>query len=319
MVKHIKIILDESCYYPGSTVKGSVVVSANTPKEFAKITITIFGFARARWTESTGYKQHTTFQNTLRYIEQGCVLWSRERSPTGNLPAGEHSFPFSVQLPYQAPPSFKSSTGKIVYQMEAKITQSSMFKFNRHDKVTLDVRSYVPRLCMQPKNGELDSSLTFSCCFNFGQVTVNCSLPRSGYVVAEAIPITMEIDNQSNKNIYIHASISKKAVYNSGRGRTTMSSKNNLAVSRSQSVFPGSTALLENVINIPRKLPVSITSCPVMSVNYFLVIQARSIIGSSEEMEIPIVIAHAPPPPVDQRLVDQVVDQVLGILRQHFQ
>ncbi len=39
---------------------------------------------------------------------------------------------------------------------------------------------------------------------------------------------------------------------------------------------------------------------------YFLVIQARSVVGSSEKMKIPIVIAHASPPLVDQQLVDQV-------------
>ncbi len=314
MVKPIKIILDDPHYYPGSTVKGSVLVSADKPKQYTDITIAIFGFARARWTESTGYKRYT-FQNTLRYIEQGCVLWSRERSPTGNLPAGEHSFPFSVQLPYHAPPSFKSRIGKIVYEMQATITQSSMFKFNHHAKVTLDVRSYIPRLCMQPINVELDSSLTFCCCFNFGQVTVNCSLPSSGYAAEEAIPITMEIDNESTKNIYIRASLSKIIGYYSGRGRTKTFSKNNLAVSRSHSIPPGTTSLLEKFVNIPCKLPVSIANCPVMSVSYFLVIQARSLVGHSKNVTVPIIIAHASPPPVDHH----IVDQVLGILRHQFQ
>ncbi len=316
MVKPIKIILDDPYYYPGSTVKGSVLVSADKPKEYVDtVSIKIYGFARAKWTESTSLKHSTIFKITLRYIEQDCVLWSRERSPTGYLPAGEHSFPFSVQLPYQAPPSFKSFTGKIVYQLQATITQSSMFKFNRHAKVTLDVRSYIPRLCMQPQNEELDSRLTFCCCFNYGHVSVNCSLPRTGYVAEEAIPITMEIDNQSDKNIYIRASLSKIIAYTSGRGRTLTSSSNNLAVSRSRSIPPGTTSLLENNVNIPRKLPVSITNCPVMSVSYLLVIQAKSVLGSSEKMKIPIVIAHASPPPVDERLVDQI----LGIFRRHFQ
>ncbi len=69
----------------------------------------------------------------------------------------------------------------------------------------------------------------------------------------------------------------------------------------------GTTALLEdNVLHIPRKLPLS-TRCPAISVKYFLVIQARSVVGSSEKMKIPIVIAHAASPPlVDQQLVDQV-------------
>ncbi len=312
MVKPIKIILDDPYYYPGSVVKGSVLVSADKPKQYVKISIEILGFARAKWTESNGSRTYTLIENTLRYIEQKCVLWSRERSPTGNLPAGEHSFPFSVQLPYQAPPSFKSFTGKIVYQMLAKITHRSI---NSHAIATLDVRSHIPRLCMRPKDEELDSRLTFCCCYNFGQVIVNCSIPRSGYVTQEAIPISMEIDNQSNKNIYIHASISKIVEYKSGRDQTKTCRSCNLSVSKSQSIPPGTTSLLEKLLNIPRKLPVSITNCPVLSVNYFLVIQANaSTIGSSETMKIPIVIAHAPP-----TFDDYIVDQVLGMLCGQFQ
>ena len=315
MVKPIKIILDDPYYYPGSVVKGSVLVSADKPKQYVKISIEILGFARAKWTESNGSRTYTLIENTLRYIEQKCVLWSRERSPTGNLPAGEHSFPFSVQLPYQAPPSFKSFTGKIVYQMEAKITPRSLFNINSHAKVTLDVRSHIPSICMRPKDEELDSRLTFCCCYNFGQVIVNCSIPRSGYVTQEAIPISMEIDNQSNKNIYIHASISKIVEYKSGRDQTKTCRSCNLSVSKSQSIPPGTTSLLEKLLNIPRKLPVSITNCPVLSVNYFLVIQANaSTIGSSETMKIPIVIAHAPP-----TFDDYIVDQVLGMLCGQFQ
>ncbi len=292
MVKPIKIFLDDPYYYPGSTVKGSVLVSADKPKQYVDITISILGFSRVRWTESSVYKQYTTFQNTVRYIEQDCVLWSTEKSSTGYLQAGIHSFSFSFQLPFEAPPSFRSVAGKVIYQMQTTITQSSIFKFNLCSKVTLDVRSYIPRLCMQPNNEELDSSLTFCGCFNFGQIKINCSLPRSGYVAEEAIPLTLKVDNQSNKNIYIHASISRVIVFNSGIGRIETSSKINLSVSRSRSIPPGTLALVEIFLYIPPKWPVSITRCPIFSIGYSLVIQARSVLGCSKKMKIPIVIAH---------------------------
>ncbi len=52
MVKPIKIFLDDLYYYPGSTVKGSVLVSADKPKQYIDITISILGLSRVRWTES---------------------------------------------------------------------------------------------------------------------------------------------------------------------------------------------------------------------------------------------------------------------------
>ncbi len=206
MVKPIKIILDDPHYYPGSTVKGIVLVCTDKPKQYQDITIEIFGYARARWTES-GNKEYTVYQNTLWYIEQKCVLWSKKGAPTESFPAGQHSFPFSLQLPNEAPPSFKSFTGKIIYKMKAKITQSSMLKFDLHDKVIVDVKSYIPRLCMQPKNADLNSVVTFCCCFNYGEVNVNCSLPQSGFALGDSMPLTMQVENQTSKSIYIRASI----------------------------------------------------------------------------------------------------------------
>ncbi len=52
IVKPIKIFLDEQYYYPGSTVK----------------TISILGFSRVRWTESSVYMQYTYYLPKYREI-----------------------------------------------------------------------------------------------------------------------------------------------------------------------------------------------------------------------------------------------------------
>jgi len=151
----------------------------------------------------------------------------------------------------------------------------------------------------------------FWSCFHYGQVNVNCSLPKSGFALGDTIPLTMEIENQSNKNIYIKASISRMELYDSGKGRTTTTSENNLAASYSRNIPPGATALLEEIAVIPRELPVSILHCPVISAGYFLAIQARSVVGYSQKMKIPILIANASPPPLDRRVVNEVLTTLL--------
>ncbi len=169
----------------------------------------------------------------------------------------------------------------MTYQMMATINRSSTSLFDLNAEITLDVRSYIPRLYMQPKREELDSRLKFCSCFNFGPVNVSCSLPQSGFALGDTIPLTMEVENQSNKYVSIHASISRTEVYYSGKGPFTTAYRKNLSPLLSRSVLPGTTALLQEALIIPFTLPVSIINCPVFSINYFVTIQAISFLGSS--------------------------------------
>ncbi len=73
------------------------------------------------------------------------------------------------------------------------------------------------------------------------------------------MPLTMQVENQTSKCIYIRASISKRIIYlDSDKGHTKSDSSDNLYVLRSRSVPAGTTALLEdNFLHIPRKLPLT--------------------------------------------------------------
>lgn len=69
---------------------------------------------------------------------------------------------------------------------------------------------------------------------------------------------------------------------------------NYLSFLRLQSIPTGSNASLErNFLTIRDTLPVSINNCPVIKVNYSIVIQAVGVLGSSDKMKIPIIIAIA--------------------------
>ncbi len=292
----IKVVLRDAQYYPGSTVEGVVVVNARKPEDYKDVTIEIHGFASVKWTEPQGH-HHITYTNNVRYIEKKILLWSREQSTSGNLSIGEHSFPFSVQLPDEAPPSFRSKPGEVSYKLKARLAKTKLLKRDERSEIILDVKSYIPSFSLHPQNIELNCSLTFCCCFNFGQVKVNCRLPRWGYTLGEDIPLTMQVDNLSNRNVYIKASIITKKVYTS-RGQTKTVSKKNLAILHFQVIPMNTTTLLQgNFQNIPTTLPVSIINCSVLSVKYWVAIQASSSLSSSEKEMIPIIIANAPPPP----------------------
>ncbi len=293
----IKVVLRDAQYYPGSTVEGVVVVNARKPEDYKDVTIEIHGFASVKWTEARGHDQ-ITYTNNVRYIEEKILLWSREQSTSGNLSIGEHSFPFSVQLPDEAPPSFRSRSGEVSYKLKARLAKTKLLKRDERSEIILDVKSYIPSFSLQPRSIELNCSLVSCFCFNFGQVKVNCRLPRWGYTVGDDIPLTMQVDNLSNRNVYMRASIITKTVYTSKIGQKKTVSKKHLAYLHFQVIPMNTTTLLQgNFQNIPTTLPVSIINCSVLSVKYWVAIQANSSLSSSEEEMIPIIIANAPPPP----------------------
>ena len=124
MVKAIRIFLDGDHYYsPGSLVQGKVMVSVDKPKKYNSIVITLWGRAKVRWTENHGAGEHqqvVTYSNEDTFIHVQATLWKVEDSPTGDLPIGEHYFPFAFQLPQNSFPSFVGRFGQIQYELTAK-------------------------------------------------------------------------------------------------------------------------------------------------------------------------------------------------------
>lgn len=296
MVKIFKIVTNDACYYPGSVVKGVVLVSVDKPKYYKEVSITIFGFASTQWTDHTR-DTAITYTNMVTFIRKNYTLWSSEGDPTGYLPVGDHNFPFNIQLPDIAPPSFRGIFGKIIYQLKATIAQKKLLKFSHNVKAVLQVKSPgIPIGMEEPKTTELNSNVRFCCCFNFGPVNITCSLPRTGFFVGETIPLNMHVQNLSINNIYIHASISRTEFYHSERGSTRATIRNNLSALSLPNVPVGTSASLEgHSLSIPSTLPASISSCTIIKVSYFLVFKAKSSLGSSKRMTIPIFITHALP------------------------
>ena len=56
MAKIVSITFEDErqCYYPGSTVRGTVAVSVVKPKNYKCLVVKMFGRAQVGWTEGCG-------------------------------------------------------------------------------------------------------------------------------------------------------------------------------------------------------------------------------------------------------------------------
>ena len=184
----------------------------------------LFGRADIHWTEQRGSGENQTtvsFTNQDTYIKQRLVLWSRETAPLGELPIGEHTFPFQYQLPEDIPRSFEGSCGKIRYEIRAKIVQDHLLKINHKASTFLAVREQLDLrgLCMEPQT--FDKASQVNClCFNFGSMNMMCNMPCTGFSPGDTIPISVHIENLTTKNIRVRAVLQKQEVYTANGGHT---------------------------------------------------------------------------------------------------
>ena len=127
MVKTFKLILDGHHYYPGSTVRGNVLVAVDKAKDYKQITVRLSGRAQVQW-QVRRWSSNT--EKVILYHNCVCILWSKDGILSGQFPIGEHTYPFEFLLPENIPSSLETSTGQIRYEVEAEISQSRTLKLN---------------------------------------------------------------------------------------------------------------------------------------------------------------------------------------------
>jgi hypothetical protein len=292
MVPGIKVAFSEDGvrYLPGSEVKGEVVVNVEKPKDYTEVTATLLGGAHVHWTESHGSGDSRTFTNRVSYVEEKVILWSKEDAPSGELAVGEHTFPFQFVLPQDIPPSFKGGSGQVSYGIKAELRQGkSGLKTEALINVEEDT-SALMRSSLEPQRAEKDGRVQFLC-FNYGSVSMNCSLPHTGFSPGDAIPISVNLDNQSSRTVRIHASLVKHSKYTSGsRHHRILNNQMTYLFSptiqaREVTSFEGKSLKIH-----PEAVP-TLRSCSCISVEYYLVVKAVISRGSDFLIQIPVVIA----------------------------
>ena len=305
MVKGIKIILYNQVdhYFPGSEVSGAVVVTTDKPKEYSSIVVKLFGRADVHWTEERGSGEDRTtesFTNQDTYIKQRLVLWSRETAPLGELPIGEHTFPFQYQLPediprsFESSPTFEGSRGKIRYEIRAKIVQDHLLKINHRASTFLAVREQLDLrgLCMEPQT--FDKASQVNClCFNFGSMNMMCNMPCTGFSPGDTIPISVHIENLTTKNIRVRAVLQRQEVYTSYSGRTNRPIIQ-CSVTTSPQIRAGEITSFEGrSLQIHPEVSETLRSCSCISVEYAVVVTAIVPLALNVSMMIPIVIQQS--------------------------
>lgn len=236
MGKAFEIILEneQKSFAPGSVIRGTLVVELEEPKKYENITVLLEGKGKVSWTESHG-ESSESYCSSENYVNLQTVVWENSQSPDGALQRGRYTFPFEFILPQDCPSSFRTNVGRIYYKIKGLIS-TGLFKVDRkvnHYFAVLRRVSIDQSLTRKDINVNKNKQVGLSCC-GCGVISFSTQLPCDGFNVGDEIPVQVNVENGSGRQIKVRIRFVEKIIYITRRKRKT--SENIVAVQESESL-----------------------------------------------------------------------------------
>ena len=292
---------DNSVYFSGSSVEGSVLLELSEPKKAQGISIMLSGKAYVHWrhTVLNSNKNGSLYEQTISCSDTQVIfndvfiqLWGNG-TDSQELAAGRYEFPFQFLLPSDMtlPTSYEGENGYIRYSLLSRIKRSWRFDHTTTRGITVNEHVDVNQLIMPVSRSK---ELIPDCCCPFasGSITLSITTDRAGYCPGESIGISAVIENHSSKRVsFIEAYLRKVVVYRA-MGYSSREGKIFPRV-KGPGVEPGVTADWRIQLPIPATVP-SIKSCRVLEVKYelYVVLCIRHVNGVN--LRVPITIGNIP-------------------------
>ncbi|XP_035899893.1 arrestin domain-containing protein 2-like isoform X2 [Anopheles stephensi] len=185
-----------------------------------EITLRIIGYTSVEWSEKRGQgkRRRTVFYSARRdHLSSQKVLFRPQQNGNpADLPAGEHIYQFACELPSSLPTSFEGTYGHCRYT--AQVVLDRPWKFNLTHKVGFTVVQ--PRdLNLQSPSIRIPSRMEDArvfCCgiWRTQPLFVRLTVPCTGYVPGQAIPLTIDLDNRSTRLIEgVNMKLQQEVIY----------------------------------------------------------------------------------------------------------
>lgn len=222
--------------------------------------------------------------------------------PEGNpieIAPGSYQYNFQAALPALLPTSFEAKYGSIRYIInvvferpwKSNITYKVGFTVLKH----LDLNYENPALKI-PTKMETQKSFYCGIC-RTNPLLLMASIPMSGFVSGQGIPVSIQINNQSSIDVdQLKVSLMKIVFYNSQTPeKKTKEETQIISEVKCGKVQKNSAAKFDQRLNIPALPPSNLTYCRILNVSYEVHVSASmSGFHSNPLMKIPITLGTIP-------------------------
>ncbi|KAK6643831.1 hypothetical protein RUM43_000094 [Polyplax serrata] len=308
-IKEMNILFDNpwATYYVGGTVAGQLMLTLESPKKVKEISMKIKGEAEVKWSEvetvkdSTGKDETRDIDYTAseKYFENSFILLASGAGDEVEIPAGSHTYNFSAKLPDSLPSSFESQFGYVRYTVKAILNRP--WKFDQECKAAFTVVSpldlnKVPE-SKEPINIHKEKFIGFCCCKS-GPLSATLQVPISGFVSGQIIPVSLEVENLSDKNTGAGiCSLNKVVTYNA-QYPVQKSKFDKVGITEVKLGVVGAHSAnkwTENLI-VPALPPSNLQNCTIMDVKYEIKVDVKvpGLFYRGLHFKTPIVFGTVP-------------------------
>ncbi len=271
----------------GQPIIGHVNLVLKEAIELSTIRMSIQGGAEVKFTHTThpstrDKKKHSHSTSTTHYYESAETYVNVESPVWGNpaapqiIPVGYNKLDFQMVMPPNCPSGFVGAHGHISYVLTTILDQPGKLPMSINTALPvvelLDISSD-PTLSSPVQSTDSKSFL-----FGSGKLNATVTLPRSGYVCGESIPLTVALDNTSSKDITrldiaLHQTIAYRARLR-GMGdrseRTELSQKEVASISKPVHIPGKQSIILNDVSLLIPPTPPTVRGSNIINISYTL-------------------------------------------------
>ncbi|XP_054155681.1 arrestin domain-containing protein 4-like [Oppia nitens] len=300
MLVKISLVLDrpvvDTVYTASDIISGHLVVENDQPLPTSAINnISLIGEAHCGWIirrpskrldENRNY--YTTFEDIPHEGHYECL--DLKYYPLNAYPSvlnpGYHKIQFEFQLPNGGFPStYEGKYGHIRYWIEAQV-DTQLMPVNEWPYLAIVVNGPAHVSNHQLSQRAYNSSTGM---LNNQPIYLRCELDTMGQREGQDIPVHCIVDNQSDKDLILKASLKRQVMYYApeSRRKTTETVVRNIS-----HIIERTTRVYKTVqLFVPRDLPVVCHTCPVIDIRYTVSVVVDNPDQSFEmDCELPVIL-----------------------------
>ncbi|XP_055367856.1 arrestin domain-containing protein 3-like [Betta splendens] len=323
-VKSLKVtynpINERNTFTNGDLISGQVTVEVDRDIQISSLFIKFRAKADVLWSERHGnhtvvYHAKERYFNSKHYfihdknigVDNQTLLRNQHGEIYSSVVApGCHVYPFTFQIPMgNFPSSFRGPVGKIVYQLEAKLSRSMRIAKKDLADIYFVSRSDTNfvHLVMIPQHESKTKKMKV---FSSGSVSMDVNIEKTGFIQGEGMKVMAMVQNNSSREIKLKYRVYIKQSFFANCRRKLYTK--DLLKEVGEPIPPSSKETVTRVITIPRDMEPSILNCNIIKVEYRLRVYLDVKYASDPEIKFPIIIlpacqapfaAPAPPGPTD--------------------
>jgi sporulation-control protein spo0M len=299
MVKlNLLVVIDgKDVFFPGETVRGTVVIQLEESLEAKAVVLKFLG--RAHW-QNDDDEGHEASNGCLLNNEITLVspqLQKRESNII--LDSGKHSFPFEFILPSELPTSYHYDVQHweawISYTIEAVIERKF---YERNDTYSREFRvQEVHNLNLMPDLNEYSEVLSENVRsffgFSYGLSYVKLSVPKRGYYLGDIIDATVYIDNTAytNQTKEVTLELVRETSYLTSKDKPRKTTSLTIKKSLLQESLQANTMYkCSDFLSVPMDLTPDVYVKDCLQIKYFLLLTVRQLTERNITCRLPLII-----------------------------